>query len=412
MSPDAPGPEPGPHGAARVREPVGRSRVSPWWLALLAGPLSFGIAGPALVLDDMARDLAVSVVAATSVVTAFGWGIAVGTPLMGVLLARRGPRDVLSVCALLIIAGAALVVAFPALPVLVVGSGLQALGSAGMAVTAMSLAGSPAAMGMVAASLASVGAVAPLVGAQVSAVLSWPAALALTIVSLAALPAVRRGTPPAGPRSPGRVDAVGGGLLVGLVTALVFLPHQPLVAVVAVVVLAVALGLHMRRRPDGFVPTTLARAPRFLVAAVLAFTLAVANFGILYAAPGLLAAATGWTSVELGVAMLVPYLCGGALSWFLVAASGRLGFTALVAVLGGALALAVAFVVSAPAWLPLLFAGMVTASLATATGQGALTLHAAAVVPERDRPTAIGIFTSWFLLGVAFGPALAALAAR
>lgn len=46
-------------------------------------------------------------------------------------------------CALLIAAGAVLVSTARVLPVLVTGSGLQALGSAGMVVSAMSLAGSP-----------------------------------------------------------------------------------------------------------------------------------------------------------------------------------------------------------------------------------------------------------------------------
>lgn len=388
-------------------------RVSPWWLALLAGPLSFGIAAPALLLNEVARDLGVSLVAATSVVTAFGWGIAVGTPLMGVLVARRGPRDALRVSAVLVAAGAALVVTVPVLPMLVVGAGLQALGAAGMTVTAMSLAGSAAAMGMVTATLASVGALAPLIGSQVSAALSWPAALALTAVSLAALPAVLKGAraiAPATRAAGNRFDAVGAVLLVGLVTALVFIPQRPLVAGICAAVLAVLFGTHVRRRPDGFVPTALLTTPRFRTAAGLAFALAVVNFGILYAAPGLLAAPTGWTTAQLGVALLVPYLCGGALSWFLVAASGRLGFRALIAVLACAAATAMAFVVFGTAWLPLLFAGMVTGSLAAATGQGALTLHAAAVVPDPDRPTAIGMFNLCFLLGVAFGPVIAALA--
>lgn len=46
----------------------------------MAGPLSFGIAGPALVLDDIARDLSTTTGTVTWGVTAFGWGIAVGTP--------------------------------------------------------------------------------------------------------------------------------------------------------------------------------------------------------------------------------------------------------------------------------------------------------------------------------------------
>lgn len=388
-----------------------RAAVSPWWLALLAGPLSFGIAGPALILDEIGADLGVGRVAATSVVTAFGWGIAVGTPLMGVLVTRRGTRYTLGVCAVLLVAGAVLALTAAGLAALVVGAGLQALGAAGMTVVAMSLAGTPAAMGMVTATLASVGAVAPLVGAQVSAALSWSAALALTAVGLLALPAVLRGTGRAQPGDASRFDAVGGVLLVALVTALVFLPQRPLAAGACAVAAVALLGLHVHRRPDGLVPAALLTAPRFLVSAGLAFLLAVVNFGILYAAPGLIAASTGWTAAQLGVAMLGPYLLGGALSWFLVALSARLGYPALAAVLACGAAAAVVFVVLGATWLPLLFAGMLTGSLAAATGQGAMTLHAAAAVPAPHRPTAIGMFNLWFLLGVAFGPLIAALAA-
>ena len=73
--------------------------VAPAWLALLAGPLSFGITGPTLVLSDIGRDLGVRLAGAASVVVAFGWGIAVGTPLAGGLLARRGLRTSLLIAA-------------------------------------------------------------------------------------------------------------------------------------------------------------------------------------------------------------------------------------------------------------------------------------------------------------------------
>jgi hypothetical protein len=107
-------------------------------------------------------------------------------------------------------------------------------------------------------------------------------------------------------------------------------------------------------------------------------------------------APTGWTTVQLGIALLVPYLCGGTLSWFLVAASGRLGFPALITVLASAALAATAFV--GAGWLPLLFAGMLVGSLATATGQGALALHAAARVSDPDRLTTIAMLNLCFLL--------------
>ncbi|MEU6857334.1 MFS transporter [Glycomyces sp. NPDC046736] len=378
-------------------------------LAALAGPMSFGITGPALVLGDIARDLDVTIPAATTVVTAFGWGIAVGTPTMGALLTRYGPRVALSLCSLLIAAGAALVLAVPALPALVVGSGLQALGSAGMVVVAMSLAASPAAMGAVTSSLAGVGAVAPLIGIQVSAALSWQAVLAMTLLSLIAVPfvlrSVGRGTEVEAPR----FDAWGALLLTALVTALVFVPQRPLPALVAVAVTAVLLAAHLRRRPHGFVPADLLANRVFAASAGIAFVLAVANFGIVYAAPGRLGDLTAWTPGQLGLAVAVPYLFGGVTSWLLVARSARLRYPTLITALLLASAAAVAAVTLGNALVPLLFAGMATGSLAAATGQGALALRATKSTSTQSA-TAMGLFNLCYLLGAAFGPAIAALA--
>lgn len=413
--------QPLPPAAAPHRTP----RVSPFALAAFAGPLSFGITGPTLVLDDIARDLDVPVASATSVVTVFGWGVAVGTPLMGVLLARRGLRTALAVCALLIAAGAALVLTVPVLAVVVAGAGLQALGAAGVLVIGMSLAGSARSMGVVTATLAGLGALAPLIGTEVSDALSWPAVLAMTSLSLLALPAVLRGAGrgpgPDGPDGPDAAgtrddrpfDAAGAVLLVAVVTALVFVPQRPLTAGACAVLAAVLLAARLRRRPDGFVPAVLLTAPRFVLSAGAAFLLAVANFGIIYASPELLGDLTGWSKGEMGIALAVPYLAGGAFSWFLVAASARPGYRALTGALlgGGAGAVAVVTAVAlGAAWVPLMFLGMTAGSLAASTGQGALALRAADAVPEPRRATAMGLFNLCYLLGAAFGPALAALA--
>lgn len=391
-------------------------RVSPFALAAFAGPLSFGITGPTLVLDDIAHDLDVSVASATSVVTVFGWGIAVGTPLMGVLLARRGLRTALAVCALLIASGAALVLTVPVLAAVVAGAGLQALGAAGVVVISMSLAGSARSMGVVTATMAGLGALAPLIGTEVSDALSWPAALAMTALSLLALPAVLRGAGRGPDTSAARdgqpFDGTGAVLLVAVITALVFVPQRPLTAGACALVAAVLLAMWLRRRPDGFVPAVLLTAPRFVLSAGAAFLLAVANFGIVYASPELLGDLTGWSTGEMGLALAVPYLAGGAFSWFLVAASTRPGYRTLTGVLLGAGAGAVAVVTAVALgaeWVPLMFLGMTTGSLAASTGQGALALRAAAAVPEPRRATAMGLFNLCYLLGAAFGPALAAL---
>ncbi|QKV96997.1 MFS transporter [Streptomyces sp. NA02950] len=373
------------------------------WLAVLAGPMAFGIAGPALILDDVARDLDVPAEAATWAVTAFGWGLSVGTPLMAGLLGHRGMRAALTACGLLVLAGATLLAAIPALPFLVLGSALQALGIAGLTATAMNLADSARRMGVVTAALAVVGSTAPLVGSLVSDKLSWQVAFALPLLSVMAVPAViLRGhqLPP----SDDRFDRVGAVLLTALVTALVSVPHWPVVAGVCAAITAAKLWSHLRVREAGFVPAVLVRTPAFLTAAGLAFSLAVINFGMVYAVPRQLARYTDWTTSQIGVAVVWPMLLGGLLSWFVVAASARAprAVTTALVVMGVVAALTAAISV----WASVLLGAQALASIAAASGQGVFAVRATSAVPGGHRPAAIGLFNLSYLLGVAFGPAL------
>ncbi|MEU7995014.1 MFS transporter [Micromonospora sp. NPDC049060] len=375
------------------------------WLALLAGPLSYGIAAPALLLDDVARATRTDEQAAAAGVTAFGWGIALGTPLLAALLARRGVRAVLTVSAVLLGAGTLLLVLVPSVPALVAGAAVQALGSAGLTVTAMKLADSARQMGVVTASLAVVGATGPLTGALVADISSWQAALALPLLAVLAVPAARRGTtsPDAAPVS---FDPLGMVLLSMLVTAAVLIPHRPLVAGPATVALLLALVAWIRIRPDGFLPAAVARNGRFLAACASAFALGVVNFALLYAAPDLLREHAGWDGTRSGIVLLAPYLLGGFCSGFLVAASVRVPRRVAAAALlvTGAAAPLLAAVTTA---VPLLLAAMALGSLAAATGQGVLALRATDVVAASRRAEALGLFNLAYLLSVAFGPAIA-----
>jgi MFS transporter, DHA2 family, metal-tetracycline-proton antiporter len=396
---------------------AGRTRarpVAPGWLALLAGPLSFGITAPALVLDDIAAALGTSAASTASLVTAFGWAIAVGSPLAGRALARRGGRTTLAMSSALVVAGALLVLASAALPHLVLvlaGCALQALGAVGLTVTAIGLAAGPTAMGTVSGALASFGAVAPLVGTQVAGALGWRAALVLPLLALLAVPAVARGAQPAvaaGPRDP-----FGVALLVLAVSALAVLTALPLVWAVVAAAVALASGLllarHARRHPGGVVPASVPRSGRFLLASAVAFGLAVVNFAIVYAAPPLLAAVTGWGSDQLGTALLGPYLAGGLLALLLVPAAARLRYRAVVLVLP-ALALTAAALAATAGSTVALFAAMLLGSVTAATGQGVLGLRAGDAVRAADREPALSLFTLCYLLGAAFGPAIAVAA--
>ncbi|TDC44080.1 MFS transporter [Micromonospora sp. KC213] len=390
---------------ARTREQGGG--VSAGWLAVLAGPLSFGIAGPALILPDVARDLDLTPAAVTWIVTAFGWATAVGTPLMARLQSRRGTRAALVGCGTLVLLGGILTLVAPVLPVLVTGSALQGLGTAGLTTIAMSLARSARMMGLVTASLATVGSVAPLVGEVVAGLLGWRAALALPMLSLLAMPPVLRRRPVTA-LSAARFDLPGAALLTALVTALVFVPHVWQVATPAAVAAGLAFALWLRHRPDGFVPAAVVRSPAFLLAAGTAFLLAVVNFGTMYALPPLLAERAGWTGQQVGLAITWPLLFGGIASYVVIAVTARTPFEFLVVLfplLAGA-GIVLASLTAAP--FALLGAQALT-SVAAASGQGALATRAGTAVPEDSRAAAMGQFNLAYLLGAAFGPAIATL---
>jgi DHA2 family metal-tetracycline-proton antiporter-like MFS transporter len=307
-----------------VQNATAPGRVAAPWLALLAAPLSFGIGAPALVLPDIARDTGTAVASATWVVTAFGWGISVGTPLLAGLLARRGLRVTLATCAMLVLVGVVLVNVVPTLAVVALGTALQGLGTAGLLACAMTLADGAQTMGLISAGLAAVGATGPLVGSLVGGLIDWRASLALPALSLLALPAALRRAGSGGPQVVAPFDATGAVLLMALVTALVAVPHRPVPAAIAAALVAAALAWHLRRRPDGFLPAVLVRSPAFLLAAGTALFLAIVNFGLFYAAPTLLAWQTGWPPATVGAVMLWPYLLGGSLSWAVVALTARL----------------------------------------------------------------------------------------
>ena len=362
--------------AAATATGVQRTPVALPWLALLAGPLSFGITAPALVLEEIAAALGTTAGSAAALVTAFGWGIAVGSPLAGRLLARRGGRTTLTVSSALVVA--------------------------------VGMAAGPAAMGTVSGSLASFGAVAPLVGTQVAAALGWRAALVLPLLSLLAVPAALRAA--STPTAAGRRDPLGATLLVTAVSALALVTALPVGWAVGAVVVAVAAGLllarHARHRPDGVVPRSVPASGRFLLASAIAFGLAVANFAVVYASPRLLSGVTGWGPDQMGTALLVPYLAGGLLSLLLVPATARLRYRAVVLGFPACALAAVALALVGGSAVPL-FAAMILGSVTAATGQGALGLRAGAAVDPEDREPALSLFTLCYLLGAAFGPAIA-----
>ncbi|MEV0645911.1 MFS transporter [Phytomonospora sp. NPDC050363] len=396
---------------AAVRPRAARATVPAVWLVVLSAPLALSANSPAMILPTLAADLSVSLSTVSWLVSAFGWAMALGTPLMGGLVRRRGIRAVLLTGSGLTAAGTVLAALSPWLPLLLAGRALQALGGSALVAVAMNLAGgSPRRMGLIAAGFGVLGATGPLVGATLTSAASWHVAFAVQAVTLLAVPAVLRRDLPSVADPGSRFDATGAALLAVLVTALVAVPHYPLAGAVGVLLAAVPLELRIRANPEGFVPAALLRTPAFLVSSGLTLLLSTSYFAMLFAVPRLLGAATTWSTGAIGAGQMAAMITGSALVFGFAAISPRLPHRLIAPLLVGIGTLALALALVTP-WAPLLLAVSTLSLLASSGGQAVLGVRAMRAAPEGQRPVAIGLFNLAFQLGGAFGPTLVVLLA-
>ncbi|WP_329281489.1 MFS transporter [Streptomyces sp. NBC_00691] len=354
----------------RVRPRTRTRPPSGLLLAALAAPAAMGVSGPSLALPEAARELAVSPASAAWLMTAFGLGMAAGTPLLSAVAGpRRGPAGIVGAGAALVALGAALVLLAPSLPLAVAGRVLEATGAAGLNVAAFQIAGrdrSGRTAGVVAIGSAAGGTVGLFAGAALAEVTGWRGALVLPLLSLLVVVPARR--------------------------------------------LAGRDGLPSRTGAEGrrsALPLDILRAPGFRVAAGLMLAVATVNFALLYAAPRRVAALTGWSSVETGAVASLAALAGALLSWPLVRAAPAIGARRVRAVLALGSLGATVLALAAP-WPALVLVASGTSALVTAGGQGLLTGAATDGLPAARHGLAIGLFNLAFLIGVAAGPALAA----
>ncbi|MFD4388053.1 MFS transporter [Streptomyces sp. NPDC058486] len=330
-------------------------------LAALAAPAAAGVSGPALVVPEAAASLGVSVGTAAWLLTVFGIGMAVGTPLLTAAGRRGGPGGTLRVAAGLVVAGAALALFAPGFPAALGGRALLAAGAAGFNVAAFQLAGrdpTGRSAALVAIGSAAGGTAGLFAGPAIAATLDWRGALVLPLLSLLVWGAIRGGLGTDAKASGGNTLAAGA------------------------------------------LPTIL-RSPAFLSSSALMLLLSTVNFGLMYAGPRRAGELAGWGAVQTGAYAALASLAGAVLSWGLVRAHVRWW------VLAGGGAAAVVLAAGGPwAWVVLAAGGL--SSLVTAGGQGLLTGRSADGLPPGLRDTAVGLFNFAFLIGVAAGPALAA----
>ncbi|WP_244202009.1 MFS transporter [Streptomyces diastatochromogenes] len=377
------------------------------WLALLATPVAAANNAAVLILGDMSRSLGITTATGSWLVTVFALALAIATPLIATLLRRRGTRAALWLSAAFVAVGTLLVAVSPWLPLTLVGRAGQAAGGAGMMAIAMNLAGTARRMGVISAGSGMLGAVGPLVGERLTDAVSWRAALSILVITLLAVPAVSRHTTQA-PPAEGRFDARGAVLLAVLSSGLVLLPSNPLPALAVAAVAAVLLALHIRRRPDGYVPAVALRSRLLRGSVLVAFVLSVSYFTLLFAIPQLIADRAGWSTGSVAAGQMIAMIAGSVFTLVFAAVSARLGQTNVRAVLLTVGAVAAAAAVFAHSAIVLLVA--IGLAVFSATGANATqSMAAASAVPDRQRPTSIGLFQLGYLMGGALGPALATL---
>ncbi|MFI8454408.1 MFS transporter [Kitasatospora sp. NPDC085464] len=354
-------------------------------LAAVAAPGAAGLSGPSLVLPAIAREAHVGLDSVAWLMSAYGLGMMLGTPLLTGTAGRRGPRALLLASAGALLLGVLVTLAAgAALGPLVAGRALMAVGAAGFNVAAFQLAARQPdgrASGVVAIGSAAGGTAGLFIGAAVAAGLGWRACLVLPVLTLAVLPAALRGCGGPEPEPAQRADA---GADAGA-------------------------GAEAAWRP--FLGLDALAVRRFRAVAAVMLVLATVNFGLVYAAPRRAAALTGWSVVGTGAVGSLATLTGALLSWSLVRAAPRLGLQRTTGLLLGVSFAALALAALGP-WAPLVLLGAGASACVNAGGQGILTGVAAEAVAPQRRPEAIGLFNLVFLLGAALGPQLAALGER
>ncbi|MFB7676038.1 MFS transporter [Kitasatospora purpeofusca] len=353
--------------------------------ALLIAAAASGISGPSLALPTAARALHVPTASAAWLMTAYGLGLLVGTPLLAGTSGRRGPAALVRAGAALVALGATIVLASPsALLPLVAGRAVEAAGAAGLTVAVFRIAGrdrSGRSTGLVAIGNAAGGTLGLFVGAGAAQLLGWRAALVMPLLALAVLPAVLR---PAG-----RAQQAGAAGQAG------------------------QAGRTRSGTPDGrfrdALPLGLLRRPDFRRPALLMLALATVNFALVYGAPRRVASLTGWGPLPTGAAVASVALAGALLSWLLVRLAPALGTARVRVLLAAGSAAAAAAAAFAP-WPPVVLLGSALSSLVTAGGQGVLTGSAVGGLAPERQGGAIGLFNLAFPAGVAAGPVLAGFA--
>jgi MFS family permease len=405
----------GPFGAS-----IGR-------LAILLG-LLFGLTGSStsavtVALPELAADLGVPASTAAWTVSGYAVALAVATATHGRVADMVGIRAPLCLGVAAMAVGAVAAALAPTFPVLMGARVLQGLGAAAVPVLATAFVSAratgqaqAAALGRVAGLSATISALGPLAGGALEAVGGWRAAFALPAMSAAALPLLWRAAPAGGTGE--RIDVRGAVLVAMAATVLVLLIQSPSAGAVAAVAGATLLltgvpaaALHVRARPEGFLPRRIVTNGTVLRSAFATAAVPASWFALLLGVP-LVAASWDWTPLATG-ALLLPSAAVGLVSpWVARTALDRLGARRAIAVScpAAALALLVAALGAGSGGgrvgAALLAGAVALVAAAFGVGQPAMISSVGAAVPAERRGVALGIATLIFLVGASVGAAL------
>lgn len=278
-------------------------------------------------LPDIAREFALLPSEASWIVSGYIILFALASAAYGRLADRYPVRDLVTTGIILFGVGSLLGLAARWYPLLVAGRMVQAAGSGALPALAMiiTLRSLPAdirgrSLGVIASIVAVGGAVGPVLGGFIATALHWRYLFLVSLLSLAALPVLRRTLPGEQGSGPG-FDIPGAGLLAGTVSCLILsltTAEWPFAAAGAA--LAVILLRHLRAAREPFIDTTLFRDRRYRSMLLSAFLTVGTVFGMMFMTPLMLRALNGMSSAGIGLTLLP----GSAVSAVLGFAGGKL----------------------------------------------------------------------------------------
>lgn len=381
----------------------------------------------AVTLPLVSIDLGLREAGAGWVLAAFSIAFPVGTVTFGRVVDLYGQRRAWQWGSMMFVGGSLVAAAAPTFAVLVGGRLLQGIGAG--AVPTLTLARISSSdnpmrragrVGVVTAVVSITSGVGPLLGGTLATLVHWRVVFALPVVALLLAPIVTRDLRR---RAAGRGQLdLAGGLLTLLTLGALLIAVRGLIDVEAAslaawaggtgLVAAAGLVLRMRRRPYGFLRHDLITDTRLIVSGLAGLTMLATHVGAVFAIPLILADDRGWSTFQIGLAVLPAALLGvgsaTAAPWFQARFGPRC--TAVVAAL--LCLVGVGTLVVGPPMLGVLIGGL---GLIGAGGLGGQVVHTTRVLRRSDDPSAssaMGLFQLLLFTGAAVGPVLVGAVAQ